>query len=88
MIQRDLGDALVYIKQMFGGSPDVIDRSFQMGSHSGDRIAAVYIDGLSDKGKINDYVAQSLIIDPSEEEIRSMEGGGGIFEVVLARSRR
>lgn len=41
MIQRDLSDALVYIKQMFGGSLDVIVRIFQMGSHSGVRIAAV-----------------------------------------------
>ncbi|MBW5445133.1 spore germination protein [Cohnella sp. CFH 77786] len=86
MLQLDIGDALDYVKQSFGGSPDVIVRILQLGSHPGVRMAVVHIDGLTDKGKINEFVAQSLLLAPSEEELRSMDNQGGVLEVVLKRT--
>jgi spore germination protein KA len=85
-LQEDLDHTLSRIKQELGNSPDLIIRTFQMGSESKNRVATVYMDGLTDKEKVNDFVARSLLIEPVESEAQPLIDPQRIFDVIFTKA--
>ncbi|MCA0758489.1 spore germination protein [Paenibacillus sp. N4] len=64
-ISAGLADNLAYLRQELGDSPDMIVRTFEIG---GNRIpaGAVYMDGITDKDMVNEYILKSLMIEAGE----------------------
>lgn len=56
------------IRQELGGSPDLIVRPFQLPNVPQISIAAVYMEGLTNKDDVNDFVARSLGMAPNGAE--------------------
>ncbi|MBE1445906.1 spore germination protein [Paenibacillus sp. OAS669] len=72
---------LQQIMQEFGNSPDVKIREFAIGS-PGVRAAAVFIDNLTDKTIVDDFVMRSLMIDTAKEAIKETASGKDVFEFI------
>lgn len=79
-LHQNLDRTLDRIKRELGHSPDVIVRMFQIGSGPQTRIAAIYMAGLTDVEKVNDFVARSLLIDPQTNNPQH------IFNIIQARA--
>lgn len=64
-ISARLADNLAYLRQVLGDSPDMIVRTFEIGGKRAPA-SAVYIDGITDKDMVNQYILHSLMIDAGE----------------------
>ncbi|MBO1515286.1 spore germination protein [Metabacillus bambusae] len=85
-LQQDLDQMLHQIKKDLGNSPDVIVRTFQIARGSQNQVAAVYMEGLTDKEKINDFVARSLLIDPVDDALPQSVDSQNIFDFIKTRA--
>lgn len=85
-LHQDLDGVLQRIKKELGNSPDVIVRTFQIGQSPQNRVAAVYMEGLTDKEKINDFVARSLLMEPVGEVLPQSSNSQSIFDVIKTRA--
>ncbi|WP_079913286.1 spore germination protein [Paenibacillus sp. 32352] len=72
---------LQQIMQEFGNSPDVKIREFAIGN-PGVRAAAVFIDNLTDKTIVDDFIMRSLMIDTAKEAIKDTASGKNVFEFI------
>ncbi|MGO4546435.1 spore germination protein [Paenibacillus sp. 2TAB23] len=57
-----LSDNLMFLKNELGNSPDIIIRQFEMGENRA-QAGAVYLDGITDKNIVNQFILHSLMID-------------------------
>lgn len=81
-----LDPVLMQIRQELGDSPDLIIRKFQMPNVPHILIAAVYMEGLTDKNKINEFVARSLLYEPDQVEYAPKAKPRDVCEAVLNRA--
>ncbi|WP_051250737.1 spore germination protein [Paenibacillus harenae] len=63
-----LTENLAYIKNELGDSPDIIVRKFEIGT-SQTAAGAVYMDGITDKNMVNQYILQSLMLDADSRHL-------------------
>ena len=84
-LEQDLDRTVGRIMQALGNSPDVIVRTFQIGSRPLFRLAAVYMEGLTDIEKVNNFVTHSILFEQKENESPQSDHQN-IFEIVLARA--
>ena len=85
-LEQDLDRTVDRIKQALGNSPDVIVRTFQIESRPLIRVAAVYMEGLTDIEKVNDFVSHSLLFEQNENESTQSNDPQHIFDVILNRA--
>lgn len=85
-LERDLDRTVDRIKQELGNSPDVIVRTFQIGSSPLIQVAAIYIEGLTDIEKVNDFVTHSLLFEQKENALPQSNDPHCIFDVILSRA--
>ncbi|RCW49114.1 spore germination protein [Paenibacillus prosopidis] len=85
-LERDLDRMVDRIKQELGNSPDVIVRTFQIGSSPLIQVAAIYIEGLTDIEKVNDFVTHSLLFEQKENELPQSNDPHCMFDVILSRA--
>lgn len=62
-MEGSLQKKLLQIQNELGHSPDIVIRTFQPHRNSDAHVAVVYMEGLADKEKINDFIAHSLLAD-------------------------
>jgi spore germination protein len=67
-ISTDLEEVFSYIKELLTDNSDVVYRKFNFGQW---KAALIYIDGMSDKALLNDYVLESLM--QNYEKIHSVD---------------
>ncbi|WP_199620269.1 spore germination protein [Paenibacillus alkalitolerans] len=84
-LELDLQLTLNRIKQELGNSPDVVVRTFDIGIEPQIRVAAVYLDGLTNKDKVNDFVARALLLEPEKDAGKPIEPQS-MFDVILSRA--
>ncbi|GAA0364453.1 spore germination protein [Bacillus horti] len=76
-LSRSIEENLEMVRKVFGESDDVVLREFNIATESRLRAAIVYIDGLTDRNVIDEYILGGLMIDLegklNEEEGRSPE---------------
>ncbi|GAA3325355.1 hypothetical protein GCM10020331_056900 [Ectobacillus funiculus] len=60
---------LYKIKQELGDSPDLVTRSFEIGSTPSIPVRVVYISGLADEQAINEYIIRALMVDTAESKL-------------------
>jgi spore germination protein KA len=78
-ISNMLDKNLEVLKNIFGGSVDIVFREFRFGRNTQTRAALLYIDGLVDKDLINQSLLQPLMYDSrffaeDEEYGKTLEG--------------
>lgn len=61
-INPSLADNINFIKNELGNSPDIIIRLFEIGANQ-TQAGAVYLDGITDKEMVNQFILHSLMID-------------------------
>lgn len=81
LLGRNLDDTLSAMRQLLGNSPDIIVRSFQMGADPGVRVAVIYLEGLTHKPNVNEFMLQAL-----RNENSDLIDNDSIFETMLARA--
>lgn len=74
-ISSNIDDNILKIKETFKGSDDVVYREFYVGGDNGSKMFLTYIDGMSDKTLLNDFVLMPLMlisraVKPDFEEIK------------------
>ncbi|MGB9803627.1 spore germination protein, partial [Desulfofundulus sp.] len=74
-------DNVALVKQVLGHSSDLVIREFQLGAGGGMPAAVVFIDGLVDKGTVNDTLIKGLTLEAR------MAGLGGKTGDLLALVR-
>ncbi|RCW45511.1 spore germination protein [Paenibacillus prosopidis] len=57
-----LADNLAHIQNELGNSPDIIVKLFEIGT-SRTQAGAVYVDGITDKNMVNQYILHSLMLE-------------------------
>jgi spore germination protein len=67
-ILTDLDENFAYIKELLKDNSDIVFRKFSFGQW---KAALIYIDGMSDKVLLNDYVMESLMLD--YEKIKTID---------------
>lgn len=70
-VKSDLDESLKDLQETLGKNPDVVTRQFAIGPGKGIKAALVYIDGLVDKGTIDQGILRPLMV-----ESRSEKGAG------------
>lgn len=65
-LNASLSDNLDYLRSIMDHGPDITIREFEFG-RSDRRIAVVYMDGVSDRLTVNEFVLKTLAIDEAEE---------------------
>ncbi|WP_051251249.1 spore germination protein [Paenibacillus harenae] len=89
-LEQDLNRTVERIKQELGNSPDVIIRTFRMDIRPHQRVAVIYMEGLTDIEKVNDFVAHSLLFKQNEKENENESSMSSdpqrIFDVILNRA--
>ncbi|SKA76263.1 spore germination protein [Caloramator quimbayensis] len=74
-ISEEINNNITKIKETFKGSDDVVFREFVVGGLDGRRMFLSYIDGMSDKALLDDFVLMPLMlisreVKPDYEEIK------------------
>lgn len=74
-ISEKIDDNISKIKETFKGCDDVVFREFYVGSSNGRKMFLTYIDGMSDKDLLNDFVLMPLMlisraVKPELEDIK------------------
>ncbi|XEC93940.1 spore germination protein [Paenibacillus tarimensis] len=82
----DLDHTLSRIKQLLGNSPDLTIRKFQMGNRRHHQVAVVYMSGLIDKEKINDFVARSILFHPVDGDSPQSADPQHFYNAILTRA--
>lgn len=80
-LHLDLKDNLHLIKQELGNSPDVVIREFEIGSQQV-QVAAVFIDNLTDKKIVGDFVMRSLMVDTAQETFKNSVSDKNVFDFI------
>ncbi|MCX7883832.1 MAG: spore germination protein [Caloramator sp.] len=75
-ISEKIDDNIIKIKETFKDSDDVVFREFVVGGENGRRMFLSYIDGMSDKALLDDFVLMPLMltsreVKPDYEEIKN-----------------
>ncbi|WP_240688908.1 spore germination protein [Ammoniphilus sp. YIM 78166] len=81
LLDRDLQVNLDQLKEELGNSQDIIIREFNM-AHSMVRLAVIYMDGLTDKQMVNDFVMRSLMIDTAEQTFINLASNKSAFDFI------
>lgn len=85
-LQQHMNDTLERINQKLGNSPDLITRTFLIGGGPETWVAAIYMEGLTDIEKVNDFVARSLLIEPQDMVSPKLNSPQYVFENIKARA--
>jgi spore germination protein KA len=85
-LRSDLDYTLDRIKRELGNSPDVNIRTFKIGYDQQIRVAAIYMAGLTDADKVNDFVARSLLSEARDEEAPESNEPQHTFDLILSRA--
>ncbi|QYR22754.1 spore germination protein [Paenibacillus sp. sptzw28] len=80
-LSSDLKENLEQIRQKLGHSPDVKIREFEIASKF--QAAVVFIDNLSDKKLIDDFVMRSLMTETAHETLKNMASDKNILEFII-----
>ncbi|TES55771.1 hypothetical protein E2L07_06815 [Halalkalibacterium halodurans] len=67
-LQKNLDEMIHSIRHELGDCPDVVVRMFHVGHKQKRRVAAIYIEGIIDEEKVNDFVARSLLLESVEAD--------------------
>jgi spore germination protein KA len=86
-IGERLNAVLMKIRQELGESPDLITRKFDMPNVPHIPIAAVYMEGLTNKDKINDFAERLLFYEPDNVENANKAKPRDIYDAVLIRAK-
>ncbi len=87
VLRREMADTVGSVKEALGHSPDLIVRTFLMRGEPQVQVAVIYIDGLTDKEKVNDFIMQSLWGAPTETDLTAAKADCiGVFKEILARA--
>lgn len=62
-LSRNLQENIDFIRQSLGRSDDLVVREFDIGNHSELKAAVIYLDGLTDRTVIDEYILGSLMLD-------------------------
>ncbi|SHE86888.1 spore germination protein KA [Desulfofundulus australicus DSM 11792] len=76
-----LKDNLALIKRILGNSSDLVIREFRLGVDGGVPGAVVFIDGLTDKGTVNDTLLKGLTLESRMAGLGGRDAGN-IFALV------
>ncbi|WP_342044544.1 spore germination protein [Bacillus sp. OTU530] len=68
-LEANLETMLYKMKQELGDSPDLVTRSFEIGSTPSIPVRVVYISGLADEQAINEYIIRALMVDTAESKL-------------------
>ncbi|TWE04923.1 spore germination protein KA [Neobacillus bataviensis] len=80
-LEPNLENMLHKIKQEIGDSPDLVIRSFQIGSTPSVPVGAVYISGLTDEQSVNEYILRSLMVDTADSKLEI--DSNHVFDLIL-----
>ncbi|MFP5108615.1 spore germination protein [Neobacillus sp. C211] len=80
-LEPNLETMLHKIKQEIGDSPDLVIRSFQIGSTPSIPVGVVYISGLTDEQSVNEYVIRSLMVDTADSKLEI--DSNHVFDLIL-----
>ncbi len=61
-VKKDYKENLEKIKEILGGTDDVVYREFKVGQQQKMSFATIYVDGLADKDLLNENVLKSLML--------------------------
>lgn len=86
LLSADLTTNLKQIKKDMGNSPDLIIREFKLGSNPCIQVAAVYIDSLSDKYMVSDFIMRSLMYETSDSVYKTMSSNKSVFDFIKDNS--
>lgn len=86
LLSSDLKANLNRIKNDVGNSPDIIIREFNLGSNPCIQVAAVYIDSLSDKYMVSDFIMRSLMYETSDSALKNTSSNKRVFEFIKDNS--
>ncbi len=81
-LSLDLKENLQKIRQELGNSPDVKIREFEIANPQ-IQAAAVFIDNLTDKKLVDDFVMRSLMIDTAHETFKNMASDKNILDFII-----
>ncbi|MDP9697642.1 spore germination protein KA [Paenibacillus intestini] len=86
-IQSNLNHTLQRINRKLGQSPDVITRAFQITDRNGvsRQVAAVYVEGLSNEEKINEFISYTMRLE-LQEIYHSSEGSQELHDLLHNRA--
>lgn len=85
-IPNKMDQAVEAIRHAFGNSPDLIIRIFKFGSNPQIRTAVLYVDGLTDKQLINDFISRYFMEETSETVIQDENLLNNPFDFFLDRA--
>lgn len=80
-LSSDLKENLEQIRQQLGHSPDVKIREFEIAGQI--QAAAVFIDNLTDKKLVDDFVMRSLMMDTAHETFKNMASDKNILDFII-----
>ncbi|UUZ94746.1 spore germination protein [Paenibacillus sp. P25] len=81
VLHPDLQEKLERIKQELGNSPDVKIREFEIGSLQV-QAAAVFIDNLTDKTIVDDFIMRSLMIETAQGVFSHTAADRNVFDFI------
>ncbi|PFN83634.1 spore germination protein [Bacillus sp. AFS076308] len=82
IISQDLDDNLKNIKKVLGNSSDLIIREFNMGKLSMNKVALLYINGLTDKEILGNFIIERLMGDGNHMESGDSQQPGQLFTYI------
>lgn len=77
----DLQQNLEQIRQELGNSPDLKIREYEIGN-SKVQAASVFIDNLTDKVVVDDFIMRSLMIDTAQETFKNTASDKNVFDYI------
>lgn len=80
-LSLELKENLQQIKKQLGNSPDVKIREFEIASQI--QAAAVFVDNLTDKKLVDDFVMRSLMVDTAHETLKNMASDKNIVDFII-----
>lgn len=75
-LSRELAENIDLIRQVLGQSDDLIVREFDIGNQSTKQAAVIFVDGLTDRNVIDEYVLGSLMHNLDVSLLNRPLGGG------------
>ncbi|WP_379162112.1 spore germination protein [Paenibacillus sp. sgz5001063] len=78
-LKENLDDNVKLIRDSLGNSLDLIIRYFQT-VNAGPRVAAVYIDGLTDKEIVNEFLSHAMSFQTVHEEDQKLSTGQDVYK--------
>lgn len=80
-LSLDLKENLQQIRKQLGNSPDVKIREFEIASQI--QAAAVFVDNLTDRKLVDDFVMRSLMVDTAHETLKNMASDKNIVDFII-----